>query len=225
MTDMFKQIIKAILRKIFARNIDALVIPDGIQVVSFDLYDTLIVRKTGRPENVFGEIERIIHERQNSHEEFFSKRRIQAERSARKKKKAEITLDDIYDELRSIDKCNYEELKSLEVQTEFEVSIPKPEAIDKLKQILRCGMTVIITSDMYLPKETIEMIIRKCGITGYKDLYVSSECGVTKKSGKLFKYILGDKEISANEMIHIGDNPIGDYYVPRKIGIKAFLCK
>ena len=54
---------------------------------------------------------------------------------------------------------------------------------DKAKLL---GKHVILASDMYLPKKTIEEILEQCGISGYEKIYLSCEQKSDKKSGELF---------------------------------------
>ena len=56
-------------------------------------------------------------------------------------------------------------------------------------------------------------------------MYVSSEYALTKRSGNLFKKVLELESVSPNEALHIGDNLISDYLMPKKCGMKSFLYR
>lgn len=69
---------------------------------------------------------------------------------------------------------------------------------------------IVLTSDMYLKSDVIEVILQKNKITGYDKIYLSSEIGLKKKTGDLFKYVINDNRVNNNEILHIGDNIEGD---------------
>ena len=80
---------------------------------------------------------------------------------------------------------------------------------------------------MYLSCKTIETILTNSGfdLTGVP-VYVSSTYGLTKRSGNLFKKVLQEERIeNPAKVLHIGDNFISDYFMPRRIGMKSFLYK
>lgn len=197
--------------------------PDQINIqtdwISFDIFDTLILRKCGEPKSVF----RIMEYSQ----EGFYEQRIDAEKTARSKSVyEEITLDDIYEQLESVYGRNRAaELKSLEVETELSLIIPNPEMMPVFNDLVRKGKTVFLISDMYLSTEVISKMLDKCGVRGYQELYVSSEYKKTKRSGSLFDFVLEENNLKPEGLLHIGDHPLSDYLIPSKRGIQAFLYK
>lgn len=56
-------------------------------------------------------------------------------------------------------------------------------------------------------------------------MYISSECALTKRTGKLFKKVLEIESVSPNEVLHIGDNLRSDWFRPKLIGMKSVLVK
>ena len=83
--------------------------------------------------------------------------------------------------------------------------------------------TVILTSDMYLDKETVTCILSKCGYEKYEYLYLSSELMMKKQDGQLFHFIVQDLSIEPDMIVHIGDNRNSDYKQARKKGINSIL--
>lgn len=223
-----KRIIKKIISEILGKSIYSLALSDDIKVVSFDLYDTLVVRKVGNPNNVFKAVE-------EKYKRIYGKPcnylgiREKAEEIARKKSDLdEVSFDDIFDEFLKISGFSREtidKLKVLELETEFETSAPNNEVIEIFNKAKGLGYKVIIVSDMYLDQVFLEEILIKCGIRGYKKIYVSSSVGKAKKKGKLFSYVLDDLNIESKDMLHIGDNPISDYFIPKMKSINSFLYK
>src|SRR5699024_10798623 len=101
------------------------------------------------------------------------------------------------------------------------------EGIDYKKEELfnlrNNGSEVYLISDMYLPKETIIKMLYKVDSRFVNcKLYLSSEIGYQKSTGKLYEYIFFDCDYNFNKWIHHGDNKIVDGTVQRKYGIKTF---
>ena len=188
-------------------NMDGL--PDSVKVVSFDLFDTLILRPFLKPTDLFTLLGQI-HSRND-----FCDLRIKAESKARSSIGTEVTLDEIY----SFMPKDLISFKELECQFEIDLCFANPWMKERYQSLTE-GKIVIITTDMYLPRNVIESILKKNGIRYYK-LYISSEHRKTKHNGSLFRYILDDLNIRPEEMMHIGDNRRADYNIPRSLGIQA----
>ena len=187
--------------------------------ISFDIFDTLIFRNVSKPIDIFKLVE-IEYNKMHEHKlDNFKQDRIEAELKARRKSKSEeITLDEIYDNL----KCEYkDDIKKLELEIEKSFIVKNPEMFEIYSKCLESGCKIIITSDMYLNIEFIKDILKENGYEGYEKIYLSSELKKTKSKGSIFKYILKDLSISKEEIIHIGDNKKSDYLVPTSLGINA----
>lgn len=200
------------------------VISDEIKVVSFDIFDTLLVRPVINPTDLFKLVE------YRSGFDRFKDMRIIAERSARKKKpfyEDDITFDDIYNEFEELF-CVSEEiiakLKETELQVELDYLTPRKTLREIFNAAKEHNKEVIITSDMYLPKSFLEMVLEKNGYTGYDRFYLSSEEKLAKGSGRLFAKIIADydaKGIAPREILHIGDNQMADIRKARQYRIQA----
>lgn len=198
-------------------------------LVSFDIFDTLITRKTFSPRELFNIIEEKFNEKYSFRIHGFKKFRVLAEDQAHKdaltNKYQECTLDEIYNlipEIMGIPHNIAQLLKKTELETELEYSIPRNRGIELFNHALKCNKNIILTSDMYLSKSFIEKLLIKNKIFGYNEIFVSSEVKLKKQSGDLFKYISDILNVSFEEILHIGDNVIGDFEVPTKLGIKAY---
>lgn len=180
---------------------------ENYDVVSFDIFDTLLKRNVKEPTDVFSYMEKKY--RING----FYEKRIGAEKIAREKKNGfEISLKDIYKELNT-------DYRDKELKTESELLIVNDDIYPVFRNCVDCK-TVIIISDMYLPEHFIKEILKREGIVGFKKLYLSSTIGKTKNSGELFKYVRSDVG-QDKKIIHIGDSFKSDYIMPKKNGIDA----
>lgn len=193
--------------------------------VSFDIFDTLIVRNVEKPEDVFDLVElKANHKWPEWNIRNFRKIRIDAEREARREcVLGEITLHDIYTRMADYSQNQKEKLEFLEVSIEKDVILKNEKLWRIYEYCKKEGKHVIITSDMYLSKEVILSILKKSGVTQYEKIYLSSEIKKKKSTGGLYQYILEDLNISPGELCHIGDNFGSDYKMAKRNNIKAFL--
>ncbi|WP_026879011.1 HAD-IA family hydrolase [Ignatzschineria larvae DSM 13226] len=198
-------------------------------VISFDIFDTLLYRPFKSPSDLFKFIEPEVHEILSDNTIDFYHLRRSSESIAFTKAveggRGEITIDEIYNQLASrldISDELKKKLLNLELETEFRFLYPRKSALAAFKESVASGKTVILISDMYLSKTFLEKVLNKNGYKGYKKLYVSSECGVKKHSGKLFDYVLQDLKVPAKDILHIGDNPIGDIKQAKARGLATF---
>lgn len=193
-------------------------------VISFDVFDTLVERLVNRPEDVFCLL-------QVQYENHFGKylpvatmRRKAEERAREKATEAEVTLDEIYGCM-DVPEQERNWLKAQEVADEIALCVPKQEMRACYEKALGTGKRVVLTSDMYLPRTTIETILQKCNISGYSNLYLSSERRHAKRDGSLFREVLREEKIKPEQVLHIGDNARSDFLIPLRLGLKALLLK
>ena len=190
--------------------------------VSFDIFDTLLERDVARPVDVFPRVgDRVLGAGKGA---AFRADRIAAETAARSvAENGEVTLDDIYDALVSAgyDRAQAEALRAEEVRCELEGCFVKSSMKPVYDKALRQGKRVFLVSDMYLPKDVIADMAKKCGYESYEKLFVSNEYGVSKRSGKLFTALLEDSGLSAKELLHIGDSIGADLLGAFKAGVRA----
>jgi len=184
---------------------------EDIEVVSLDIFDTLILRPFAAPTDLF-----LLMEQERGCPGFRDAR-VKAERDARSEYRREITLDEIYDHLPA--SFDPESLKEAECRMETDLCYADPELMSWVSEIPE-GKKVIIITDMYLPKDVIAGILDRNGIR-YDRLYVSSEIGLTKHDGTLFQHVLNDMGIQPGRMVHIGDNPRADLRIPERLGIRT----
>lgn len=185
------------------------------QIVSFDIFDTLIHRILYSSADVFEITREFYFKRYGENLKDFTHNRIKLERSLWGKTEiGEFTLNNIYKKMEmfySNKKC--ERLKSIELEVEMIVARRNKEVTklyDKVKN-------KILVSDMYLEKKHLEKILRQLGIVDYNALYISGEQGAAKYNGKLFK-LVGNKIGTEKKIIHLGDSFRGDYIMPRLLG-------
>ena len=194
---------------------------DKNDIISFDMFDTLIKRYVSSPLDVFTLVE-IFYNKNHSHNIYnFQKERILAEKKARMDNDNEVNIDDIYKYIKYVG-VNINELKELEKKIEVEICYPNEECIKFLKYARAKKKIVIITTDMYLNKNIIEEILNKNGI-GYDHIYLSSEIKRKKSDKSLFFFL--KQTYSNKKILHIGDNFKSDVLNARISGITSYWYK
>jgi predicted HAD superfamily hydrolase len=207
-------------------------INQNIELLSIDIFDTLLFRLVDHPHQIFDEIGKKAIKSNLLHNSITVKefallrniaaqdaRKFQLERNGH----AEVTLEQIYEYLPRFigDKT---ELQLLEVFTESEFCYINPEIYKLIVDTNRQGTPVILTSDMYLSKAQLKQILKFNGfdLNLIKEIYVSCEHKGNKCSGVLFKKLLSDfPNIYPEEILHIGDNFDADFDSPKTVGIKS----
>lgn len=190
-------------------------------VISFDIFDTLIERNVKKPCEIFCLVgENILGK---DYADSFMKERINAESKARTKcKNGEAKLEDIYDVLKKTYGDTTQSLMNNEIETEIVSCRPHKTMISYFEYAKILDKKVFLISDMYLSKYVIEQMLQKCNISGYDNVYISNEAGCNKITRQLFEYIIDKENLQAKDIIHIGDSFKADYMGPRKVGIKSY---
>lgn len=199
-------------------------------VVSFDIFDTLITRTYISPREIFTFMNAEVREISNGFITNFRQLRIHAEdkamKDARELGKQDISLNDIYVALVTYFNISDElgeKIKTLEIKEEQRHVKSKQNGIDIFNYCRKLGKNIILISDMYLPREVILSLLDKCGISEvhFHKLYLSNEYGVRKTEGDLFKVVLTELGLKPKQLLHIGDNSLGDIKTPNSMCINT----
>ncbi|MDY0403614.1 hypothetical protein [Sulfurovum sp.] len=207
---------------------------NNVDIISFDVFDTLISRQVYHHSHVF----KLIEEEANTllrsfniepmiYGGFINIRKKAAKRAhnnAKNKGYEEYTLSEAYRELRLLTGISKEEelkLKKLELEFEKRISTPRKIGQELFQHAVNLNKKIIFTSDMYLEKDFIELLLKKAGYDNkyVSNLFVSSETRTLKKTGNLFSEI--SSIYSDNLIMHIGDNYYSDYIMAKQKGWEA----
>ncbi len=208
--------------------------PAGYDLVSIDVFDTLLLRRCEAPEDVF---ERVAVRAAADGvldaalcPAAFVALRQRLEQRARTAAEAEtgcpeVTLDQIYAAFppRLGDPCR---LIALELATEAEACVVNPAVHGFLEAVLAAGRLVVAVSDMYLPAVHLFPLLQSCGVTVVRPqcLYVSCDHGCSKADGGLFRRMLADfPDMAPARGVHIGDDPHGDGAMAARAGLATHL--
>lgn len=205
---------------------------------SFDVFDTLIARRTATPEGIFALMQQKLTEQE--HVCWYPERivrnfyllRIEAEKVARNtyitEEVKDITLRQIYEcflRMEDLSEVQVQELMALEVAVESENILPIPENIEKVRILKEAGERVVLISNMYLGQEVIHnLLLQASPIFEDIPLYVSGELGKTKGTLTLYHHVKGQEQVEFSGWCHYGDNQNLDVDIPRSLGIQAKHC-
>lgn len=192
---------------------------DEAETVSFDLFDTLLVRNISSFDDLTAIIDIRLRDR-NINISDFANTRTKAE------KKLSIgrapRLDEIYAEvLNSTDDINTtaDELSEIEYEVDIDTIEARREMVELVNEIIDKGKPVYVTSDCYYSKAKLQEILELIGINQVTDIVVSCEYD-TSKTDDLFGILISIA--GTNNIIHIGDDVVADEESAIRHGIKAF---
>jgi len=192
----------------------------AVRTVAFDIFDTLVTRPLLDPE-------RIKHLVARNHggeaAEHYLRWRAEAEQRARAAAGRDVALDQVYQELgraAPLDEADLERLRALEERLERHSCAARPQAQALINHAIALGKRVVLISDMFLPRVTVEALLADAGLRGWQALYLSSEVGVRKDSGLLYQHVLERESLLPGELLMIGDNEYADVALPAALGLK-----
>lgn len=204
---------------------------------SFDVFDTLLSRKVLEPKAIFLFVmTKMKTSTLEFPDEFYHSYNIirsESERNAREEisergMKKEIKFDEIFEKMSSVYNLTENQidwLKKTEIEAELLNVLPNKDYINICESLIHEGETVVLISDMYLPKEVIKQLISQVSVTiAGIPLFVSSEVGYQKITSQLYVHVF--KEFSPwpfEKWIHYGDNKFADGEQARILGIETII--
>ncbi|SDJ70906.1 HAD family hydrolase [Aliiruegeria lutimaris] len=210
---------------------------DHVQVVTFDIFDTLLHRKIRAPVDLFELVRLKVFETDFAlrHHDFlhgYAGFRRAAEQDARKaqlqhSEEGEICLDEIFEQLRSdhaLPGPLVDYLKATELELEDTVLFASPDGMRRYNAARGKGLQIGFISDMYLPGDWLSQKLEREGFEGAAQwpLYVSGEHRVTKRSGALYHKVGTEQGWPLNERwLHVGDNRAADIDRAEALGLRT----
>jgi predicted HAD superfamily hydrolase len=191
-------------------------------IISFDIFDTLIFRPFSNPQSLF-----VILGEQLGILGFYSIR-INAEKQARELKyvtygNKEVTIRDIYKIIEKKTGLDAEYGVSCEIELEKKFCFANPY-MKQLYELLKYQKKQLIAvSDMYLSSKDMQEILEKCGYDYFEEIIVSCEYQCSKADGTLYDVVKSKFTSGGQSIIHIGDNENGDIKQAKEKGLTCRL--
>lgn len=194
---------------------------DRHDIISFDIFDTLVMRRTLFPQDVFELIEMSAKELGINIP--FCRIRKEAENNIRDRNPS---LDDIYREMKSsegICDADWNTLRAMEERMDREQMIRREAVVSAFRYALEKKKRVYLLSDMYYASPFLEGMLSGMGISGFDGIFVSNEIKCTKEEGGAFDYLKSHVASGGHgSILHIGDNRRADIEQGMRHGVDVF---
>lgn len=197
---------------------DLLQTAEAFDVISVDLFDTLVMRRTLFPGDVFELVDYRLREKGIVIEAFCEKR-MESEKAL--SADAAPTLVQIYERVLANSKeCTLtpQELAGIEWSADQRLLIPREEVCDVISGLYHRGKEICIVTDTYYSDKQIKIILDRCGIE-YTRCFVSCTLGTGKRQG-LFGVL--KEAVKGKRCLHIGDDAMVDVAEAKRNGIVPF---
>lgn len=177
-----------------------------VKVISFDIFDTLLLRPVIEPTDIFYLADKKI---KDQHGLEFLKYRMTAESELNV---VNANIDDIYNFIK--EKYNLlndevELMKKEELECEQQFLSKRDDIYTIYQYAVKLNKRIIATSDMYLSSDFLKEILVQNGYDHIDEVYVSNEYKARKDTGDLYDVIIENEKTS--NIVHIGDNYNSDY--------------
>ena len=199
---------------------------DAAGLVSFDIFDTLLYRKTNTPEIIFD----LVGKHFGIHG--FRKMRMNAQDEASRRTYAangypHADMNEIYGVLseRTEIPVDWKEVKNFEIQIEGDALVANREMLEIFRYAKETGKRVVATSDMYLLADTLRGYLERNGFEGFDYIYCSADEHKAKFNKELFAEVARRENISCEQILHIGDKQRDDVDFPASFGMQTFLVE
>lgn len=192
-------------------------------IVSFDIFDTLILRACEKPIDLFS----ILGNRLGIPN--YLAIRVEAEKIARRntnKPNHEVDIYDIYHWVNLMCGIDINRGVDFEIQAEKDLCFANPYMLQVINKLVEKKKNVIAVSNMYLPKNIMQKLLENCGYSCFNqnNIFISCDLLSSKNNGDLQKKVWNI--IGKNKsVIHVGDNYDADFVASRMAGWKSVYYK
>lgn len=200
---------------------------DNIKIVSFDIFDTLILRPFYSPTDLFELMSfKITNILKTDDTIDFRYIRTFSEKKAREQNSHEVNIDQIYEVMQNeflFLKPYINKIKEMEIEYELKFCYERKIGKEIFEYSKSLNKKIIFVSDMYLYKSQIISILEKSNYAlNDINIYVSSEIKKQKSKCTLYNHVLDLENVKPNSIIHIGDNHHSDIENAKKMNINTF---
>ena len=215
---------------------------DDIDAISFDVFDTLLVRRVHDPDLVKVPVARLISSMAAAKGIDISWQEVQEKRDELEQGMRDengkhhpdheahyptimtATLEAILGT--PLDDGILERVTDYEILVENAMLVPREDVCTWLKDLARQGKRLFAISDMYLPATHISRLLNHAGVGHCFEAVISSADSFrAKASGEGYKLVEEKFQLDPARWMHIGDNFISDGLRPQQHGIHALILQ
>lgn len=183
-------------------------------VASFDVFDTLLVRTVGAPEDVWTILSKELRLDPRGFVNW--RRQAEADTIAAKPEAQDhqFTFFEMVPRLAELGSVGADVARGwleAEMRLEERLMRPVPGAKERLQSARAAGQRVVYVSDMYLPSTLLAAWLEKHELRrGEEPVYVSCEHGANKVSGRLLQIVARDFNVPPDRIVHLGNSRVAD---------------
>lgn len=210
------------------------------EIISFDLFDTLLIRRIHDPDLVKLPVARYISDlakQQNIHKgwQTIQKMRDTIEREHRQEtaKNFEdheacypLFMQELLQKVfgSAFDESLLQKVTNYEMAMENSMLVPRQALVDWMKELSLADKRIFVISDIYLPSSHLQKLLQYAGLDQHIEQVVSSaDTFLAKASGKAYALLAQKFSLPYESWLHIGDNPIADGVRAAEAGIDALI--
>ncbi|PHR28326.1 MAG: hypothetical protein COA36_07060 [Desulfotalea sp.] len=208
--------------------------------VTFDLFDTLLIRRIHDPDLVKLPVARFVSALSKEYDCPVGWKKVEDLRDGIERTHRSKTGESFADHEACYPKYMLELLceifgestgpKLLDRVTEYELFmensmlVPRVELVNWLKELADAGKRIFIISDMYLPASHLKKLVAHAGILDLvEDVISSSDTFLAKASGEAYPLVAEKYDIAYKDWLHIGDNGFSDGMRAAEVGIESLI--
>ena len=204
---------------------------DNARVISFDIFDTLIVRKVASPRDVFLHLATPApFSGWGLEPQQLAAVRQEAENKARhagaqQRKSSEVSLTEIHAVIADIVGKPSSEVPAMvraEQLVELALCIAHPHLKTVFERAVGSGKAVWCVSDTYHDVAFLRELLQSCGfVLDGVQITSSADRRLSKGEGRLLLALTKEASVAPADVLHIGDHPHADFAIPRAQGFVA----
>ncbi|EKD34711.1 MAG: hypothetical protein ACD_75C02222G0003 [uncultured bacterium] len=210
------------------------------EAVSFDIFDTLLVRRIHDPDLVKLPVARYIAGLAAARGRNWNWRKVQSRRDAIEQHHRATTgltftdheacypafmrelLEEVFQD--RYDDSLLEKVTEHEFFMENSMLVPRKMLVDWFGELAADGKRIFLISDMYLPSSHLQQLVEHAGVLDLVEAVISSaDTFLAKASGKAYPMIAEKYSIKPEGWLHIGDNPFSDGLRAGEAGLEAMI--
>lgn len=213
---------------------------DQFDVISFDVFDTLLIRRVPDPNMIKIPVGQLVSDLAKQYEIDITpyqvrqlrnkiENRHRAENGAKHPDHEAVydqfmleMLVDIFGEASAAEV--FERVAQFEIDLESAMIVARDALVSWLPLLKKAGKRLFLISDIYLPAKYIKQLVDHQGVLEYfEDVISSADSIKAKASGAAWPMIESNYNLDKSRWLHIGDNPISDGARPAEFGITSYV--
>jgi predicted HAD superfamily hydrolase len=212
---------------------------DQFDTISFDVFDTLFIRRVPDPNMIKIPVAKMISDAAKKSDIQISPREVQLLRNTIEQTHRDINgatypdfearYDDYMQEVllsifgKKLPSSLFKQVANFEIAMESAMIVVREEAVDWIKALHLKGIRLFLVSDIYLPAKYLKTLAKDKHIAQYfEDIISSADTFNAKASGAAWPLLQTKHDLNKDKWLHIGDNAHSDFIKPIEFGISAY---